>query len=156
MALISVKTQVVLEALVGAIAEEVGRRIAEPLGADTEAALAVAGDESRRALARGGYHARAVELERFEPARGEMPWLRGDGRPAGAVAAELAAREPVERPDPDDDRAVTWKVPGPGGHVRHYLALRAAAEHPGLPLGDAKRAWVTGFLVRCLEQAAED
>ena len=151
MPLISVRTEVVLETLVGSIADAVARRIDEPLPDETEAALAIAGDEPRRRLARAGYHARAVELERFEPARDAMPWLQSD-RPPGIVAAELAAREPVERPDPDDDRAITWKVPGPGGHVRHYLALRAAASYPALEPADAKRAWVTGFLVRCLEQ----
>lgn len=146
--LISVRTELVLETLVGSIADEVARRIGEPLGAGTEAALATAGDEPRRTLARAGYHARAVELERFAPAREPIPWLD----PTGAVAAELAAGEPAERPSPDDARAVTWRVPGPGGHVRHYLALRAAADHPELTPGEAKRAWVTGFLVRCFEQ----
>ena len=146
--LISVRTRVVQETLVGAIAEEAARRIEEPLGAETEAALALAGEEPRRRLARAGYHARAVELERFAPARAEIPWLdRAD-------ISELAAAEPAGRPDPGDERAVTWRIPGPGGHVRHYVALCAAAERPDLAPAEAKRAWVLGFLVRCCEQAA--
>jgi hypothetical protein len=81
-----------------------------------------------------------------------MPWLAGrlalDGRgwseAAAALAIELAAAEPPARPDPDDPRAVSWKVPGPGGHVRHYLAVRASSDD-GPP---GKRAW----LVHCIEE----
>jgi hypothetical protein len=160
-ALISVRTEVVLETLVGSLAEAVAGRLGEPLPAHVEAALATAGDDRLRSLARAGYLARALELERFAPAREPMPWLKARLQDAGAappwssamarVAAELAGREPPERPDPGDERAVSWKVPGPGGHVRHYLALRAAGKERADAA--AKRAWLTGFLVHCCEEA---
>jgi hypothetical protein len=67
---------------------------------------------------------------------------------AAAVARELASREPLERPQPGDPHAVTWRVPGPGGHVRHYVALRLTAGRREL-----KRDFVFGFLIRCCEEA---
>jgi hypothetical protein len=159
--LISVRTELVVEEVVGSIAEAVASRAAEPLAAPVEAALRSAGDERAQRLARWGYLTRAVELERFEPARAPLLWLaarmqeaRGDGAgwstAAAATAGELAREEPEGRPDPQDERAVSWRVPGPGGHVRHYLALRAAggAESP-----EDKRAWLTGFLVHCCAEA---
>jgi hypothetical protein len=163
--LITVQTNVVKDVLIGSLADAVATRLDEPLDGPVEAALAGACDERLQRLARAGYHARAVELERFEPARAPMLWLTArilDGLAGGAewsevaahIAAELADREPSERPDPDSD-AVSWKVPGPGGHVRHYLAVRTHAEHGiGHPAVAAKRAWLTGFLVHCCEEAA--
>ena len=159
--LISVRTEVVLDTLVGSIAERVAARFDEPLLPEVEAALGAAGDGWRRRLARAGYLARGAEVARFERARRPMPWLaerlaaeRGDwGEASGALAAGLAATEPGERPDPGDERAASWKIPGPGGHVRHYLAVRAA-EELGAPAGpEAKRAWLAGFLVHCIEEA---
>jgi len=135
--LISVRTEVVLETLVGSIADAVAERMGKPLDAGVEPALAATPDPR---LARMGYLARELEVERFERARAPMPWLAGLGYDA---ASELAAGEPSERPEPGDDRAVSWKVPGPGGHVRHYLALRAGGE---------KRVWLTGFLVHCIQE----
>jgi hypothetical protein len=137
--LISVRTEVVLETLVGSIADAVAARVEAPLEPRVEAALAATPDPR---LARMGYLARAVEVERFDRARAPMPWLEGVGY---AAAAELAAAEPAERPDPGDERAPSWKVPGPGGHVRHYLALRA---------GGDKRVWLTGFLVHCIGEVS--
>jgi hypothetical protein len=162
--LITVRTQVVLDTIVGSIAEAVTARFDDPLEPPVEAALALAGDDGEQRLARAGYLARVLELERFDRARQPMPWLaerlRVDGttwsEAAATLAAELAETEPPERPDPGDDRAVSWKVPGPGGHVRHYLAVRAAGGegHGGtLPLG-AKRAWSMGFLIACIEETA--
>lgn len=160
--LISVRTQVVLDTLVGTMADAVASRLDEPLGPEVEAALAAAGGDAP--LARMGYLARGVEIERFERAREPMPWLADRaalGRDANwseaaaALAAELAAGEPPGRPDPDDDAAVTWKVPGPGGHVRHYLALRATSgDDGGLARLDGKRPWLIGFLLHCIEEAA--
>jgi hypothetical protein len=160
--LISVRTQVVLDTLVGSIIETVSGRLGEPLDSEVEAAL---GSTSDARLARMGYLARAIEVERFERAREPMPWLaehlerhRTDGvawsEAAAAAAKQLAATEPSQRPEPDDDHAVSWKIPGPGGHVRYYLALRSA-DGDGDPRGDeARRAWLSGFLVHCLREAA--
>jgi len=161
---ISVRTQVVLDTLVGSIAEAVAARAHEPLGAAVEAALALTGDGRKQRMARAGYLARAVEVERFERARAPMPWLaervavdRGASwsEATAALAGTLAAAEPRERPDPGDDGAVSWKVPGPGGHVRHYLA-DAAADRAGGPLGhgDGKLPWLLGFLVHCIEEVS--
>ena len=163
--LISVRTQVVLDTLVGSMAEAVTGRAGQPLEAPVEAALAAIGDERRQALARAGYLTRALEVERFERARAPMPWLsermERDGAgtadwsaAAAALATELAAAEPGRRPEPGDEGAVSWRVPGPGGHVRHYLALRATGDGgDGGPSADAKRAWLAGFLIHCIHEA---
>jgi hypothetical protein len=163
--LISVRTQVVLDTLVGSMADAVAERAGQPLEAPVEAALAAIGDERRKGLARAGYLTRALEVERFERARAPMPWLSermGHDRTGGgdwsaaaaALATELATAEPGRRPEPDDEQAVSWRVPGPGGHVRHYLAVRAADElRDGGPSADAKRAWLAGFLIHCIQEA---
>jgi len=165
-ALISVRTQVVLDTLIGSIAQAVAGKAGEPLAAPLEQALAMAGDERRQMLARAGYLTRAVELSQFERAREPMPWLAEQlharaieagswSEAAAALATELAEAEPSERPEPGDHRAVSWKVPGPGGHVRHYLALRAASDGGGDPQDpEGKRSWLTGFLVHCIAEAA--
>ena len=161
--LISVRTQVVLDTLVGTMAQAVTLRLGDPLDPEVEAALEAVGGDRR--LTRLGYLARAEEVERFDRAREAMPWLadelaggRTDGvtwsQAAASVAAELAAAEPAERPEPGDDRAISWKVPGPGGHVRYYLAARAASEDGERPTADARRNWLTGFLIHCLREAA--
>jgi len=111
-------------------------------------------------LASAGYKLRCVECRLFEPARRSLPELarrlsrRIDGHASGAdaigpVARELASGEPLERPDPHDENAVTWRIPGPGGHVRHYVALELVGGRPA----EQKRAVVYGFLVRCCEEA---
>ncbi len=153
--LISVRTEVVLDTLVGSIADAVKARLDEPLAAPVEAALRALGEDG---MARAGYLARAAEVARFERARAPMPWLAdaveraaGDwSARAVAVASELAEREPEDRPAPDDERAVTWRVPGPGGHVRHYVALSAAGA--AMPRAELKRRWVAGFLVHCVAE----
>lgn len=107
-----------------------------------------------------GYFARRVETERFARARAGITWVAE--RPAGAgtgaqVALELALAEPEGRPEPVE-RTASWHVPGPGGHVRHYLALEsAAAESPGASPATAaalRRCWLVGFFGRCLEESS--
>jgi hypothetical protein len=138
---------------------------------DPDLALA-AGDEGRleMQLRRAGYLARVVEAELFEPARQPATWLTarvqqrlGDGADVQAAltatCAELARAEPVGKPHPDDPAAATWRVPGPGGHVRHYLARRTIEEllqGRDRPLNgdpaDLKIPWVYGFFVRACEE----
>ncbi|NUT57082.1 MAG: hypothetical protein HOQ03_14045, partial [Thermoleophilia bacterium] len=55
--LISVRTDVVIDTLVGSLAADVTARLAEPLGHEIEAALDATGADGR--LARKGYVARA-------------------------------------------------------------------------------------------------
>jgi hypothetical protein len=152
--LMSVRSDVVKETLVETVCQRVTVRLGETLPA---AALTALGDAPD--VARMGYLARVVESELFQPARSSMPGLADMLRrrmsdrsswpeAAAAVARELASREPLERPQPGDPDAVTWRVPGPGGHVRHYVALRLTAERREL-----KRKFVFGFLVRCCEEA---
>jgi hypothetical protein len=153
--LITVRTEVVMEVLVVSMARAVAERMGEPVPDDVEAELAAAdtvleqaraGAGAAATLARAGWHARAVELERFARARESLPLLQSDATVMEQLVG-LARREPLERPAPDDDRAITWRIPGPGGHVRHYLALRAI-EDAGLTGPAAlKRCWVLGFLV---------
>jgi hypothetical protein len=124
-----------------------------------------------------GYLTRGVEAELFEPAREAWHELAGrlsrrltegeDWREAAtAVSLELARREPLSKPAPDDEDAVSWKVPGPGGHVRHFVVAAAIAEvlsgadAEGGTLRQAitnpselKRCWIYGFLIRCCEEA---
>lgn len=113
-----------------------------------------------RPLERAGYELRGVERRLFEPARRPMPGLaerlreriEGGATRADAMAAisqELADAEPLERPDPEDDRAASWKVPGPGGHVRHYVALELVGS--GAP--ELKREVMRGYFLRCCEEA---
>ena len=127
-------------------------------------------------MRRVGYLSRVAERAMFEPAQEELPGLEermaaqyADGADwttaASAIAAEVAAAEPLAKPSPEDERAVSWKVPGPGGHVRHYVvaaAIADALEYAATKLDDLdeddehdelKRAWMYGFLVRCCEEA---
>jgi hypothetical protein len=147
--------------------EEARRGLAPEVGRNGEA------DRLARSLARAGYAAREAELESFEPARAGAAWLleeisarAGGGEdPAAARRAacvELALTEPDERPSPDSG-AASWRVPGPGAHVRHLLALDAADElvpkGKGPPRGldrhrDVKRCWLYGFLMRSAAEEA--
>jgi len=177
---IAVRTDVVQRHLVDGLFDAAAARMDDELPAAVDAALAgaleavagpdrvEAGSEVRTAealLARAGYAARLVERERFEPAREPAPWLaerlRAELAETGrdwtasiaAVSGKLARREPTGKPAPDDPQAATWRVPGPGGHVRHLLALRVAQDVA--PDGDAaelKRYWTYGFLVRACEE----
>jgi hypothetical protein len=179
---VPVNTSVLLQTLVEAVHEQVQERRAasapeaippvleaadQPLAGDNDPAL-------DRDLRLSGYLARIVEVELFEPARRVADWVpdmvkdcyarAGNWDEAiAAVCGELARDEPIEKPAPDDPHAMSWKVPGPGGHVRHYLARRTIEEllrdrdEPvqGDP-ADLKRAWMYGFFVRTCEEALED
>ena len=135
-----------------------------------------AGDEGRleMRLRRAGYLARVAEVALFEPAKQPAAWLTtllAERLAAGAdeasaltaACAQLARAEPVGKPHPDDPAAATWRVPGPGGHVRHYVARRTIEEElqgrdrplDGEP-ADLKVPWVYGFLVRACEEALPD
>lgn len=175
---ISVDSGLVGKTLVEAVFVRVQERAApapaEPAGsALDDADLALVGNDEaalEMALRRAGYLARVVEAELFEPAREAADWLAprlqeqrgptGDWTSAiGALCAQLARAEPVAKPHPDDAAAATWRVPGPGGHVRHFLARRTIEEllqgrdRPvtGDP-ADLKIPWVYGFFVRACEE----
>ena len=156
--LMSVRADLVQETIVGTICERARARCDSPLLERVAAVLDAAG---RPDLARAGYFVRVTEADLFEPARRPAGWLAEqldadageDASPWPVAVAELAARlsdrEPHERPDPDDPDAVSWRIPGPGGHVRHYVALcLCGAQEPTL-----KRDVIYGFLVRCCEEA---
>ncbi len=128
-------------------------------------------------LRRIGYLTRLVEADLFDPARQPMEGLADEltrrlaeledwPTAASALSAGLAGEEPLPKPDPADERATSWKVPGPGGHVRHYVVAAAIADaldgdqngQGGLPdriddPAELKRCWMYGFLVRCCEEA---
>ena len=110
----------------------------------------------------------------FEPAREPMLWLsemveeRAASAPSRAEAIaslcrQLAGDEPDAKPSLGEG---SWRVPGPGGHVRHFLALAAADElahgegngepelKRELSAGEAKRCFLFGFYARCCEEAA--
>ena len=125
-----------------------------------------------KGLRHAGYLTRVVEVEMFEPARRSAEWipemlnerLADDGDWARAVTeacTDLANSEPLGKPSPDDERARTWRIPGPGGHVRHYASSRAIGEELGrvnviAEIGDPselKRLWLYGFFVRACEEA---
>lgn len=175
---ISVDAGLVGKTIVEAVFTKVQERRApappEPVGPaldDADIAFA-ANDEAtlEMALRRAGYLARVVEAELFEPARETAGWLTprvqeqfaltGDWAAAiTAACAQLARAEPVGKPDPDDPAAATWRVPGPGGHVRHFLARRTIEEllqGRDRPVdGDPaalKIPWVYGFFVRACEE----
>jgi hypothetical protein len=188
--LINVKSELVREHLVETIAAGADQRAADEIPAElTEALDGAAGwvlgterandlpSETARlaaALARHGFLTRLVEREMFAPARAPIPWLAAllEGHDGGGVrsaaasmSAELAGSEPEDRPDPGTD-VPSWRVPGPGGHVRHYVALHATATHcprnrddkPRLGRGirspgELKRCWMFGFLLSCCEEA---
>lgn len=156
--LMSVRSELVRETLVDTICDRARALVGSPVPEPVATALDATAQPE---LARLGYFVRITETELFEPARratpgladelrvladGESPWPRVVSELAGG----LAAREPRERPDPDDGDAVSWRFPGPGGHVRHYVALRLIGS------GDAalKRDVVYGFVVRCCEEAS--
>ncbi len=177
---IPVSTSVLLQTLVEAVHEQVEELRAARALLSTPPALsadhALVGDNDpalERALRVCGYLARVVEVDQFEPARRNADWVieRVVAAAAGAttideddavsaLCAELACAEPIDKPSPDDPLAMSWQVPGPGGHVRHYVARRAIEEllrdreEPidGEP-ADLKRAWMYGFFVRTCEEA---
>ena len=123
-------------------------------------------------LRHAGYLTRVVEVEMFEPARRPAEWITemlnerlaetGDwSRAVTEACTDLANSEPLGKPSHDDERARTWRIPGPGGHVRHYASSRAIGEELGrtnviAEIGDPselKRLWLYGFFVRACEEA---
>ncbi len=164
----------IVETVFSKVQERPAPAPAEPVGpALDDADIALAGNDEaalEMALRRAGYLARVVEAEMFEPAREGADWLTPRLRehlgPASdwsaaisALCAQLARAEPVAKPRPDDPAAATWRVPGPGGHVRHFVARRTIEEllqgrdRPvaGDP-ADLKIPWVYGFFVRACEE----
>jgi hypothetical protein len=175
---VAVDAGLVAKTLVDAVCNRVSDRPdPEPVGAAGEALEDlelefVSKDEGRveMQLRRAGYLARDVEIELFDPAKSPPAWLEprlrerlatdGDWTATiRSVCAELARAEPVGKPHPDDPAATTWRIPGPGGHVRHYVARRSIEEHlqgrdrpfNGDP-ADLKIPWTYGFLVRACEE----
>jgi len=146
----------------------------DPVGAalaDADLAL-VSREEApvEREMRHAGYLARVVEAELFDPAKQPAAWLEplvreslGDGADQSAalvaLCGDLARAEPAGKPAPDDPAATTWRVPGPGGHVRHYVARRTIEDRlqgrdrpfAGDP-ADLKIPWVYGFLLRACEE----
>jgi hypothetical protein len=167
-----VRTGLVLDQLVSRVLGRALELRSQALDPESEWILEEAAEP--KALARIGYACRVGETEMFEPAREPMPWLAEllEERTAGAprrgeaiadLCRELAAEEPDGKPDLGEG---SWRVPGPGGHVRHFLALAAAdeltdAEGDGDPevkrelsAGEAKRRFLFGFYARCCEESA--
>ncbi|HEV2058415.1 MAG TPA: hypothetical protein VGR11_03595 [Solirubrobacteraceae bacterium] len=175
---VPVNTSVLLQTLVEAVHEQVEERravrelIVTPPALDADHGFVGDNDPAlERALRVCGYLARVVEVELFEPARQPAGWVAGKigdararaGNEDQAVAelcGDLARAEPIGKPSRDDPQAMSWQVPGPGGHVRHHVARRAIEEllrdrtEPveGDP-ADLKRAWMYGFFVRTCEEA---
>jgi hypothetical protein len=166
-----VRTELVLEQLVSRALGRALQLRREELDPEAESVLNEAPEPQE--LARLGYASRIAETEMFGPARKPMPWLAEmlaertavGGSPLEAitdVCRELSSEEPDQKPDPGEG---SWRVPGPGGHVRHYLARAAADElqhgrgngEPAitreLSAGEAKRCFLFGFYARCCEEA---
>ncbi|MBA2792411.1 MAG: hypothetical protein H0U32_00270 [Thermoleophilaceae bacterium] len=176
---VPVDTGLVLQTLVEAIFARVEELSDHQVPAAVAAVLdtpdqAVAGGNAREldlGLRRAGYLGRVVEAELFEPARRTADWapdaLRRQFASAGSwpeaiaeTCGEIARTEPQGKPSPDDELAMSWRVPGPGGHVRHFLARRTIEEHlrelEGPVVGspaELKRPWLYGFFVRVCEEA---
>jgi hypothetical protein len=159
---IRVSTELVVEQLVSRVLGRALELRAQGLPKESDGVIE-AGPEPHQ-LARLGYASRIAETEMFEPARKPMPWFSErveSGASVATVCRELAAEEPDDKPDPGEG---SWRVPGPGGHVRHYLALAAADDvihggsngKPGatreLSAGEAKRCFLYGFYARCCEE----
>ncbi len=165
---IAVRTELVKEFLVDRLVERVVAELDEELGDETGRAVDAVFDtgsepaiEVARTLGRHGYLARVAETELFEPARSPAPGLAEMLResPVDALSRRLAAEEPLELPSPDAGPWTSWRVPGPGGHVRHFVAVecirRALGGRPapeGLDGAALKRCWFYGFYVRCCEE----
>jgi hypothetical protein len=175
---VPVNTTVLAQTLVEAVNEQVQERRASrallktPPALDAEQALIGDNEPSLdRALRVCGYLARVVEVEMFEPAQHVADWVfdsiephlaraENEDEAIASLCGKLAQAEPIGKPNPDDPAATSWRVPGPGGHVRHYVARRAIEEClrgrdkpiEGEP-EDLKRAWMYGFFVRTCEEA---
>ncbi len=144
---IAVRTELVLEHVVDRILAGVEERYP--------------GEAPKHVVERGeiairGYLSRVVETELFPAARAPTPGLLAalgeEDDAVDRVSERVAHAEPLGKPSPGDERAFTWRVPGPGGHVRHFLAL-ATLREMGLADRELKRQWLYGFVVRCCEEA---
>jgi hypothetical protein len=155
--LMSVQSELVRTTMVETIRERAVARASDPLPNRVSSVLNAA---ARPDLARLGYFMRVTETDLFEPAREPAAWLaeelqaltEGDSSWPEAVselAASLADREPSERPGPDNPDAITWRIAGPGGHVRHYVAVAFACDNDAPAL---KRDVIYGFVARCCEE----
>ena len=164
----------IVEAMFNKVEERPAPAPPDPAGAaldDPNLSLASLGEARlEMQLRRAGYLARVVEAEMFEPAKQPAKWLAAlveerfaeteDWDAAIVTAcAELARSEPIGKPEPNDPAAATWRIPGPGGHVRHFLARRtieARLQGRDRPVdGDPaalKIPWVYGFFVRACEE----
>ncbi len=180
--LFPVDTRVVLQTLVEKVHDLVEDRLVkeEPPEAilsvlDSKEQLVVATKYPAvdRGLRRAGYFTRVIEVEIFEPAQSVADWIPGmleerfaenaDWSAAVvSICTEIARTEPLEKPDLDDENSWSWRVPGPGGHVRHYLSRRSIGDalqrdpEQG-PIDDPtelKQPWIYGFFVRACEEAA--
>ncbi|HWC87920.1 MAG TPA: hypothetical protein VG388_15410 [Solirubrobacteraceae bacterium] len=183
--LMPVQVEVIKQVLVDRILTEVLERypgepvaaVADALGAELDLPVGDGGALDLR-MRRIGYLSRIVESEMFEPARHPVENLAEDmtqrlavtgdwSAAAAALSVALAREEPLPKPQPTDERATSWKIPGPGGHVRHFIVAAAIAEcmsgdmngDGALPEGvddaaELKRCWMYGFLVRCCEEAS--
>ena len=178
--LFPVETRVVLDTLVEKVHDLVSDRLeSEPPDAilpvlDSKEQLVVATKYPAvdRGLRRAGYFTRVIEVEIFEPAQSIAEWIpeRLEERFAKtgewsdaivSICTEIARAEPIEKPDPDDENAWSWRVPGPGGHVRHFLARRSIGDHlqkdpeqgPVSNPAELKQPWIYGFFVRACEEA---
>jgi len=166
--------QTLVERMFGLVEGRRDDRPPEPVAAlltATDPRLTEAEPQLEADLRHAGYLARVVEVELFEPARQPADWIpemlterftstASWDDAVAAVCEELARSEPLGKPSPDDEAARSWQVPGPGGHVRHYLARRtiedylSGAEAP--PVEDPaelKRPWLYGFFVRACEES---
>ncbi len=177
--LVAVDTGLILQTLVERVVDRVEARREEGPPEVTAAVLEamdpqLAGGEDPELVAglrHAGYLCRVVELEFFEPANVPAEWAPGMLRERFArttswpdavagTCSDLARSEPLGKPKPDDEAAMTWRVPGPGGHVRHFVARRTIEEHllgrevptVGEP-AELKRPWLYGFFVRTCEEA---
>ena len=163
---IAVEPRLVKELLVDRLFEDARAAAATPpsppleaLLADAAAALGIAPGEAAAAtrLARHGYEVRRAECAVFARAREPMEWLAGRLRNGdlASVSAKLACAEPDGPPDPGQPQAASWRVPGPGGHVRHWIASRAVRlETAADDARTLRRAWYYGFYLRCCEEAS--
>ncbi len=181
--LFPVKTNVILDTLVERVHDLVEERLlSEPaeeilpvLDSREQLVVATKYPAVDRALRRAGYFTRAIEVEIFEPAQKVADWIpelleerfakSSDwGQAIVSICTEIAKAEPVDKPDVDDESAWSWRVPGPGGHVRHFLARRSIGAHlqrdpeqgPVDDPAELKQPWIYGFFVRTFEEALPD
>ena len=178
--LFPVKTNVVIDTLVEKVHDLVEERLlTEPpdevlpvLDSREQLVVATKYPAVDRGLRRAGYFTRVIEVEIFEPAQSIAEWIpkrleerfeqHGEWSDAiVSICTEAARVEPIEKPDVDDENAWSWRVPGPGGHVRHFLARRSIGSHlqrdpeqgPVDDPAELKKPWIYGFFVRTCEEA---